>query len=275
MGEPLTWSATSPSLGIDLDVRTAADPEEGWRWVREQIDAGRPPIVWADIAELEYLRVRMTNTRHDIVVVDYDEDDQVAWVADNDRDELQRCSLPSLAAARNSTGFPGPNQHTTFVYEWPDTLGDPRPATAAAIQRAISNMLDGGAALAGMSGPTGLRGVERFATAYPAWPQTFGDGVVGAMEGLAVFIVKAGTGGAMFRSLHARFLHDMGDLLGGPDLLRAARIYDELTATWVALADAASGGDHSGGLEPASMLPGLERSGVAAMQRWLAGLGAA
>lgn len=257
-------------LGIGLEVRETDDPDEGWRWVREEIDAGRPPMVWADIAHLEYLRVRMTNTRHDIVIVDYDDDEQIAWIADNDREALQRCSLASLAAARHSEGFPGPNRHTTFVYDWPDRLGDPRDAASAAIGRAVGNMLDGGAALAGLQGATGLAGVERFAQAYPTWPSTFADALPAALKGLSVFIVKAGTGGAMFRSLHARFLHDMADLLASRPLLDAARIYDELADTWVALATSAAADDHASGLPAAAALPALEREGVAAMQRWLA-----
>ncbi|WP_249011233.1 BtrH N-terminal domain-containing protein [Conexibacter sp. DBS9H8] len=257
-------------LGIALEVRSTADPVEGWGWVREEIDAGRPTMVLADIAELEYLRVRMTNTRHVIVIVDYDDADQVAWVADNDRDELQRCSLASLAAARNSQGFPGPNAHTTFIYDWPDALDDPRVAASAAVRRAVSNMLGGGAALAGTSGATGLVGIERFAAAYRDWPVMFGEALPQALMGLGVFIVKAGTGGAMFRSLHARFLNDMADLLETRQLRRAAAIYDELSATWVALADAAASLDHAAGLDAAAALAGLERSGVAAMQQWLA-----
>lgn len=258
-------------LGIGLEVRSTADPAEGWAWVRDQIDAGRPPMVWADIAELEYLRVRMANTRHDIVIVGYDEAEQVVWVADNDRAELQRCSAASLAAARNSSGFPGPNEHTTFVYDWPESLGDPRRVAAAAVQRAVDNMLDHGTAVGGMSGATGLVGVERFAAAYPAWPATFGDALASAMKGLEVLIAKAGTGGAMFRSLHARFLHDMADLLASPQLMRTAQRYDELADTWVVVADAAAIGDHAGGLEAVSLLAGLERSGVQAMRDWLAG----
>lgn len=254
-------------LGIGLEVRTTDDPAEGWRWVREEIDAGRPPMVWADIAHLEYLRVRMANTRHDIVIVDYDE--QIAWIADNDREELQRCSLASLAAARHSKGFPGPNRHTTFVYDWPDRLGDPRDVASAAIRRAVANMLDGGAALAGLQGATGLAGVERFGQAYPTWPSTFGDALPSALKGLSIFIVKAGTGGAMFRSLHARFLHDMADLLASPALLQTAKTYDELADTWVALASSAAAADHASGLTAAAALHALEREGVAAMQRWL------
>jgi hypothetical protein len=137
----------SEHLGIGLDVRETEDPEEGWRWVRDEIDAGRPPMVWADIGHLEYLRVRMHNTRHDIVIVGYDENEGIAWVADNDRDELQACSLDSLATARSSDGFPGPNLHTTFFYEWPESLRKPAEATRLAIERAVANMRDGGDAI--------------------------------------------------------------------------------------------------------------------------------
>jgi hypothetical protein len=256
-------------LRIDLDVRSSDDPAEGWEWVREQIDAGRPPMVWADIACLEYLRVRMSNTRHDIIVVGYDRDRQVAWVADNDREDLQPCSFGSLEAARNSDAFPGPNRNTTFVYDWPEALGDPRPAVRAAIERAAANMLGGGGALAGMSGATGLHGVEAFERAYAEWPRAFGDSLPHVLKTLLVFIVKAGTGGAMFRSLHAGFLHDAAALLDDPRLERMARLYDELAATWISLADCAAAGNHQGGLEPIGALTRLEREGALAMEGWL------
>jgi len=256
-------------LRIDLDVRSSDDPAEGWEWVREQIDAGRPPMVWADIARLEYLRVRMSNTRHDIIVVGYDQDRQIAWVADNDREVLQPCSFASLEAARNSDAFPGPNRNTTFVYDWPEALGDPRPAAHAAIERAAANMLGGGGALAGMSGATGLHGVEALEQAYAEWPRAFGDSLPDVLKALRVFIVKAGTGGAMFRSLHAGFLHDTAALLDDRELERMARLYDELAATWAGLAGYAAAGNHQAGLGPIGALTRLEREGALAMEGWL------
>ncbi len=255
----------SEHLGVGLEVRESDDPEEGWRWVRQEVDAGRPPMVWADIAELEYLRVRMSNTRHDIVVVGYDEAEQVAYIADNDRDELQRCSLASLAAARNSQAFPGPNRHTTFLYDWPAALREPERAVSLALRRAVDNMLDGGETLASLPGAAGLAGIDRFADAYPEWPDTLRDGTAAALKILGVFIVKAGTGGAMFRSLHAEFLRDMDDLLGDAALREAAVIYDALAATWVALADAAKDQDHARGVGHVARIRELEHAGVAAM----------
>jgi hypothetical protein len=155
-------------LGFGVELRQTDDPGEGWALVKSEIDAGRPPMVWADIKHLDYLRVQMNNTRHDIVVAGYDEQEGVAWIADNDRDELQPCSLESLAAARNSQAFPGPNRHGTHVYDWPTALRDPREAARDGVAAAVRHMRgEGGSALAGLEGRIGLSGVDVFAAAVP------------------------------------------------------------------------------------------------------------
>ncbi len=263
-------------LGFGVEVRQTGDPDEGWAWVRDEIDNGRPPLVWADIAELEYLRVRMQNTRHDIVVVGYDEQAGVAWVADNDRDELQRCSLESLARARNSQGFPGPNRNTTFFYSWPERLKDPRDAVRDGIARTVENMESGGAMSADAAtiwspGTAGADGVDSFLRSYPNWRGAFGDQLPAALRSLGVFIVKAGTGGAMFRSLHATFLHDAADLLDDRQLGVLARTYDELAEAWRQLAETAAADDHQGGSEVVVAIGALEHTGVAQMRSWVRG----
>lgn len=255
-------------LEIPLDVRATDDPDEGWEWVRALVDAGRPPMVWADIAELPYLNVRLANTRHDIVIAGYDEAAGIAWVADNDREELQPCSLESLAAARSSSAFPGPNRHTTFDYDWPERLPDPRAAVAPALARAIANMREHESGEFQVNGAFGLAGVDLLARDYADWPARHGDRLADVLSLLSLFIVKAGTGGAMFRSLHAEFLRDMGDLLEDDVLKAAAGVYDDVAAAWVALAQAARAGDHAAGAEPVAAVARLEHEGVAAMERY-------
>src|SRR5437660_63495 len=189
-------------LGIDLDLRRTDDPDEAWRWVREELDAGRPTMVNADILELDYLNVKLSNTMHEIVVTGYDEAEGVALIADNDREEIQRCSLESLARARGSQGFPSPTHHATWVMRFPEQLPDPRLAVDSALGQAVANMRS-----------DGLGNVERFAASYRSWPDQFGDRLGSALDALRIFIVKAGTGGAMFRSLQAQFLREAGELL--------------------------------------------------------------
>ena len=257
-------------LGAGLEVRETDDPDAGWKTVRDAVDAGRPPMLWADIAELEYLRVKMSNTRHDIVVVGYDEDEGIAWIADNDRPDLQRCSLASLARARASSGFPGPNNHRVVLYDWPEQLRAPDEAARLALRRAVDNMRGERPEVFGLEAPGGLDGVARFALRYPAWPEVLGSALEEALGALRVLIVKAGTGGALFRSLHAEFLRDMGTLLGDDGLTEMAGTYDVLAAAWVDLATAAGERRHDDGVPLVETIARLEQEGVEAMEGWLA-----
>lgn len=254
------------NLGLGLEVRETDDAAEGWSWVRAELDAGRPTMVWGDIAELEYLRVRMSNTRHDIVVVGHDPEAGIAWIADNDREDLQPCSLESLAAARTSSGFPGPNRNATFLYSWPEQLPEPREAVRRGLARAVANMRQGAPSVGGLQGAVGLAAVDALAAGYPAWPRKFDDQLEKALNGLWVFIVKAGTGGAMFRSLHAQFLHDAAGWLRDGRLAALAEHYDELAATWIELADVAKRGDHEAGVEFVDVVRTMEHRGVELME---------
>jgi hypothetical protein len=260
-------------LEIDLDLRKTDDPDEAWGWLRDELDAGHPTMVNADIIELDYLRVKLSNTMHDIVVTGYDEDDGVALIADNDREEIQRCSLESLRRARASQGFPGPNHHATWVMRFPDALPEPRVAIERALAQSVANMTEAAEGLAGLDPACGLDHVASLAESYAGWPERFGDRLGAAMSGLWVFIVKAGTGGAMFRSLQAGFLRESVALLDGdPRVAHAAGVYEELAGEWVALADAAAGardGDpreaHAAGLPHMEAIARLERAGAEAM----------
>ena len=254
-------------LGIGLDLLQTDDSAEGWAWLKAELDAGRPTMVWADIQHLEYLRVRLHMTMHDIVVTGYDEREGVAFIADNDRDEIQRCSLPALALARNSQAFPGPNRHATWLMDFPAALPDPARAVRGALAGAVENMRGGGEGLTTRAEGMGLGGVEVFAETYPEWPERFGDKLDAALRGLRVFIVKAGTGGALFRGLHARFAHDAGALLDDSRLKDVAALYDDLASEWVALADADG---HAAGLPHVERITSLEAAGVEAMERALA-----
>jgi Butirosin biosynthesis protein H, N-terminal/Domain of unknown function (DUF4872) len=261
---------TCAHLGIDLDLRQTDDEDEGWRWLREELEAGRPTMVWADIGELEYLNVRLRMTMHDIVVCGYDDAEDVAFIADNDRDDIQRCSLPALARARNSQAFPAPNRHGTWVMDFPSALPDARGTIETAVRGAVDNMRDGGRSLMDSGAPMGLGAVAAIEAAFPAWPERFGERLPSALRGLRTFVVKAGTGGALFRSLHAEFLRDAAALLEDDGLADAAAVYGELSPAWVAAAEASAGDDpagaHAAAAAHVARACGLERDGVAAME---------
>jgi hypothetical protein len=263
-------------LGIDLDLRRGDDPEAAWAWVREEVDAGRPTMVWADMRELSYQDVRMSNTKHAVTVLAYDLEQGVAWVADHDFEEPQSCTLESLARARRSAGFPGPQRHATWIMRFPERLPEPAEAIATGIARCVYNMRED---LPPEGAPygLGLRALAKFAESYPVWPDRFGDLLEAALRGLRIFIVKAGTDGTFFRSLQAAFLAESAGLLRDPVLYDAARIYTELSERWTELAEAVRSGPpqpaHEAGLEHVARASSLEREAVEALAAWLAANG--
>jgi hypothetical protein len=66
-----------------------------------------------------------------------------------------------------------------------------------------------------------------------------------------------------------RFLRESGQLQGDPVLLTLADHYDQLSRTWVALADCAKRGAHADGLTLARTVRELEHRGVELTQHYL------
>jgi hypothetical protein len=256
-------------LGGTTHVQSTDDPDQGWQAIKDAIDQGNPPLVWADIAHLEYLRVRMVNTRHAIVICAYDDDQQIAWVADNDRDELQPCSYASLRRALNSTGFPSPNRCTRFRYDWPAALPDLHDAVRAAAATTSRNMREKPDAVGGLHGSAGLAGVTHFASAFPAWPDMFEDTLPQVLGLLAVLIIKAGTGGAMFRSLQAEYLQAAADTLRDRAVAEAATVATALSEQWEALAASAASHDLNAARENVKRIDHLEYAALEALEALL------
>lgn len=257
------------NLGIDLDVRRTDDPGEAWSWLRDEVSGGWPTMVWGNIGDLEYLDVRLDNTRHDLVVSGFDLADGVALVADYNCDEIVRCSLESLARARSSSAFPGPARNATWVMRFPERLPEPRTAIRAALASTVSNMREP----AGMDLPydSGLRAIRRFERSYASWPERFGDGLRPVLKLLHVLIDRAGTGGALFRRFFAGFLAEASELTGDSTLEPVAATYAELAAEWSALSRAVRRGTldaHRAGLPHVRRVRALEERGVEQLEAW-------
>lgn len=230
-------------IGAGLRVRCTDDPDVGWAWVTDEIDAGRPVMVWADIAELPYLRARLSMSRHDIVITGYDDDHQLAYVVDNDRDTTQTVGYGNLRRARCSTGFPMPTRHTTYLIDWPESVPDlatiagPALAASAALMRGVAagqptlNIEDADLAASGVAG------VQLFADDLRCWPTLLDDdALAAALFGLGAFIEKAGTGGGLFRVLQAQGCQHIADLLDNEAAAAAATAARDAANLWSAVA---------------------------------------
>jgi hypothetical protein len=230
-------------LGIDAQWRTSSDPATGWEMLRSELAAGRPAVVRADLAELDYRSGERHDTRHAILVTSADHDAGVAWVADGSFPEPQRLSLDALRAARASQAWPEPAHHGLLALGGrPSRLADPRTAVAAALGRVVE-------AMRRPRRPdhphvrAGLHAVDALAAAWPGLPAAAGPRLGPTLDALRFRIRDGGTGGALYRSLQARFLHEAAALLGSPELGHAALVCDDLADAWRTLAGAIDSDD--------------------------------
>lgn len=233
-------------IGASVQVRSTEDPVVGWNWVRDEIDRGKPVLLWADIAELPYLRVRLQMSRHDIVAVGYDDQRQTVTIADNDREDLQQVSYEALRRARSSQGFPVPTRHTTYIIDWPGQTPPLGAIAGSALTQAGVAMQDAdapdGLVAGGRSGlrAGGLTGVALFCADLSRWGEHFDTELLQqALRALSAFIEKAGTGGGLFRRLQAEGCREIARLLASPEAAAAAEAADGAAQLWTALAHAA------------------------------------
>jgi len=219
-------------LGIDARWRTTANAAAAWSALRAELDAGRPALVRADPAALDYRPGARPDTRHAVVATAHDADAGIVWVADGAFPEPQACSVRALAAARASDAWPEPARHGRLeIATRPQRLADPCAAVAAALDRVVRAMRQ-------PPRPeqphvrTGLAAADALAAAWPGLPAVAGNGLGATLAALRERICDGGRGGALYRSLHARFLHDAAALLGSPQLGHAALICDDLADSW-------------------------------------------
>ena len=260
-------------LGLSGEVWRSDDPAAGWQVLREELDAGRPALVRSDLRELDYRDQPRHDTRHTIVVTGIDVDAGMAWVADASFPDPQRCALSALAAARASHWGPEPVRHAVLRLRPTSKLADPRRAVAAAVKRCVNTMR-------GDTGPafphvhSGLDGADALAACWPQLPELTGARLGETLAALRFRIRDGGSGGALYRSLQARFEHDAAALLHSPQLGRAALICDDLSDAWRAFAAATETEDAIAAHRVAEpwvrRVRALERSHVEALEAHLA-----
>jgi hypothetical protein len=229
-------------LGIEARWSVTDDPAAGWDALRRELDAGRPALLRADVAELDYHRQRCHDTRHVILVIDCDVQAGVVWVLDRRFPEPQRCSLTALAAARASCAWPEDARHGLLRLRPPSRLPEPHVAVADALERAVRGMRHTRSS-AHPHVRSGLAAIDALAAHWPELPRLAGPLLAQTLANLAARVRDGGTGGALYRSLQARFEHDAAALLGSAQLGRAALVCDDLADAWRAFAAAVQDDD--------------------------------
>jgi len=226
------------ALGVDYEERIELDDERAWEVVRREVCEKRPTMLSGDIFYLDYRDYKVHFPAHRFVLLGFDDERQVACVADRVDTEPQVCSYGALRESRNPRGF-----FSTYNLwgRFEDTVvrRTIEEACARAIDKAARRMLG----RASGEGPVlpdpamrvtqGLAGLEAFAKQIPDWPDRED------CEGLASYtsqcLEKWGNGGGNFRNLYAAFLGEAREI--APELVdsKAPALARSASEQWTTL----------------------------------------
>jgi len=208
-------------LGVGMELVTGTAGDEAWLAVKKMLDEGTPAMVHADVYYLDYLRAKRHFSAHRIILVGYDDDARVAFVADNDRDTIQECSLASLAEARSAAYLPRPADNAYYRFDVPGRLTPTGVAVKASIASAVRQNVglraeeasfEFGDAKVGL----GTTGLGEFVADMPAYPREMSAEMLSLLcKTVYVSAEKGGTGyGGNFRRMYGRFLQEASALDG-------------------------------------------------------------
>ncbi|MFG1633215.1 BtrH N-terminal domain-containing protein [Pseudonocardia alni] len=255
-------------LGLDLRVQETSSARRGWDQVRTLVDDGVPVGLQLDSHDLDYFGSRVHFAGHVVALLGYDEES--AYLLDTAQQGGRvSTSLESLARARAARG-PMSAPHRSF------TLGpfrepvDPVPAIVPAIVECAEAFLDPPIA------NVGHRGIRTTAKRAPSWLDRVEDPPRDLPQ-MAMLMERAGTGGALFRTLYRDFLTaclpllDDGDGPGGraAAVERGRDLFAESATLWTRVAGlverAGVDGDPAGLTEAARLLLRIADLETAAM----------
>ncbi len=208
-------------LGATCDEQTYTSADRAWAVAQTFLDKGQPLAIFVDMFYLPYHSTfhQLHFGRHAVALAGWDQDRQVALVADVEFNELQEIPLADLKQARGSSyggKYMSPQNTHVAITKRADGKHPPLAAGAKlAIQQVSKNML------AASVSYHGIQALERFARGIPQWSEllegTMNDRDTGkvrskaeqTLQMLHAYIEEYGTGGAIFRKLYRSFLLEL------------------------------------------------------------------
>ncbi|HZF89046.1 BtrH N-terminal domain-containing protein [Streptomyces sp.] len=253
------------TLGLELKVQETTSPRKAWENVASLIDAGRPVGLQLDSYHLDYFTSKVHFGGH--VVAMYGYDDRDAYLVDTGQQGgAVSTSLAGLAAARAARG-PMTARHRSFTLTVPRDLPSLRDPIVSAVVLCADAFLDPPIA------NLGHRGIEKAGRLVRTWLRRT-DEPQRDLPQAALLMEKAGTGGALFRTLYRDFLAECTQLIDSGHLRTGHRLYAEAATLWTEVAalitEAGESGDaqcltRAGGI--LSDLSRVEREAMRALSR--------
>lgn len=211
------------NLDLELVEKRTTSKKYAWNNVKEILDNGDPVGLQLDCYYLDYFTSKVHFAGHFVAMTGYD--DEYVYLIDTDQQGGKvKTTLDNLALARSSKQtMYGKNLSYTI------TKSDSMKSITEALPIAIKNN-----ATAFLNPPIrnlGYKGIIKTADELKKYYNQ-SDDVERDFTQTAIFMERAGTGGALFRNMYRDFLKESMDILENNGMEEAYLRYKEAATLW-------------------------------------------
>lgn len=223
------------NIGVEVTLHSDKNYESAWEKIKEKIDLNEPVIVWVDTYYLPYFKTQYHFPMHHVIVIGYDDEEEVVYIADNERKEIQKVSYLSFRKARSSNFPPIPAENKWYEIKMKEKIKDIREAMKEAVKKTKEIMYQD------ESENLGIKGLKKFAKDLPSFPKIFGEKWVDAGKMAYLLFEKFGSGGGNFRLLYAKFLEESSNILKSKEIEKISADYYKIGIRWQEVANLIKG----------------------------------
>lgn len=188
------------NLEMEFEWRTEPEPEQGWEKVKQCLDQNVPVLLRADIFHLDHYKSQTHFPLHIILIWGYDQEKNIAYIADTGWEGLIEIPLGSLSKARYSRIPFAANRGEYFPVVLPPKIEGLEQKARNAVKLQAAEMRDSGCHAA----------VRKAGESVGSWPQAKDAGW--CFRWAYQIIERRGTGGGAFRKIYAQFLKEAGQI---------------------------------------------------------------
>jgi hypothetical protein len=251
---PTLEADVGDALGIDYREQVEPDDEKAWDVVKAEVAAGRPTMLSGDALYLDYRDFKVHFPSHRFVLLGFDDERRVAFVADRIDPETQECSYEALANSRN------PKDFVSTLNQWGRFEDcEPKRSLPDAFRRAISksaarmtgadesHVIDyagAGGEDSGNRATSGLAAFDRISEVVVSLGEHPRGSEIARYAGSC--IEAFGTGGGNFRTLFAGFLSKARTTVPDAVPVDAPELAAEASGTWTRISERLSAFSKSG-----------------------------
>lgn len=215
------------NLGLALNIQRTTSIKKAWNNLKTELDNGNLVGLQLDCYFLDYFTSKVHFAGHFVAMIGYDE--KYAYLIDTDQQGKNvKTSLDSLTLARSSKQ-PMSDKNLSYTIKQTQRMIDLEQAISNAIYNNAKDFLN----------PPiknlGYKGIIKTADELKRY-YDLSENVGHDFAQTAVFMERAGTGGALFRNMYRDFLKESMDLLGEEKMEEAYLLYCDAASKWTQIA---------------------------------------